>query len=119
MIGVEPEGAPKLSAALAAGQPTTLEQTGSIADGLLPMTIGALTFEYIRQMVCQAVTVSDPEIGAAVRFLHEAEGLRVEPSGAVGVAALLQGKVRPTSPTAVLLSGGNVDQARFDELVAA
>lgn len=119
IIGVEPEGAPKLTAALAAGRPTTLEQTGSIADGLLPMTIGALTFEYIRQMVCQSVTVSDPEIGAAVRFLHESEGLRVEPSGAVGVAALLQGKVRPTNPTAVLLSGGNVDAARFDALVAA
>lgn len=119
IIGVEPDGAPKLTAALAAGRPTTLEQTGSIADGLLPMTIGALTFEYIRPMVCQSVTVSDQEIGEAVRFLHLSEGLRVEPSGAVGVAALLQGKVRPTGPTGVWLSGGNVDPARFDALVAA
>ena len=118
IVGVEPEGAAKLSAALAAGKPTPLEKTGSIADGLLPLSVGALTFEYIRPFVKEAARVSDQEIGEAVKYLYHEQGLRVEPSGAVGVAALLTGKVRPAGPTAVILSGGNVDPARFAELVA-
>jgi threonine dehydratase len=118
IVGVEPEGAAKLTAALAAGQPATLERTGSIADGLLPLSVGRLTFEYIRPMVKEAVRVTDGEIEAAVRYLYHEQGLRVEPSGAVGVAALLTGKLRPVTPTAVILSGGNVDPALFARLVA-
>jgi threonine dehydratase len=117
VVGVEPEGAAKLSAALAAGQPTKLERTGSIADGLLPLSVGALTFEYIRPVVKEAVRVSDEEIGQAVKYLWHEQGLRVEPSGAVGVAALLTGRIRPETPTAVILSGGNVDPALFSTLV--
>lgn len=117
VVGVEPEGAAKLTAALAAGTPTMLERTGSIADGLLPMSVGKLTFEYIRPVVREAVRVSDEEIGAAVKYLYLEQGLRVEPSGAVGVAALLTGKLRPETPTAVILSGGNVDPALFERLV--
>lgn len=118
IVGVEPEGAAKLTAALAAGQPATLERTGSIADGLLPLSVGRLTFEYIRPMVKEAVRVTDGEIEAAVRYLYHEQGLRVEPSGAVGVAALLTGQLRPVTPTAVILSGGNVDPALFARLVA-
>lgn len=118
VVGVEPAGAAKLSAALAAGTPTMLEKTGSIADGLLPLSVGKLTFEYIRPVVREAIQVSDEEIGAAVRYLYLEQGLRVEPSGAVGVAALLTGKLRPDTPTAVILSGGNVDPTLFQKLVA-
>lgn len=118
LYGVEPEGAAKLSAALAAGRPTALERTGSIADGLLPLAVGALTFEFIGPFVKEAVQVGDAEIAEAVKYLYREQGLRVEPSGAVGVAALLTGKARPATPTAVILSGGNVDPERFRELVA-
>jgi threonine dehydratase len=117
VVGVEPEGAAKLSAALAAGRPTQLERTGSIADGLLPLSVGRLTFEYIRPVVREAVQVRDEEIGRAVKYLYHEQGLRIEPSGAVGVAALLTGKLHPTTPTAVILSGGNVDPALFAKLV--
>lgn len=118
VVGVEPSGAAKLSAALAAGHPVMLEKTASLADGLLPLSVGRLTFEYMRPMVHEAVGVTDDEIGAAVRYLWRTQGLRVEPSGAVGVAALLTGKLVPTSPTAVMLTGGNVDPALFQRLVA-
>lgn len=118
VVGVEPEGAAKLSAALDAGHPVALEKTASLADGLLPLSVGALTFEYIRQVVREAVRVTDDEIAAAVRYLWREQGLRVEPSGAVGVAALLAGKFRPKTPTAILLTGGNVDPALFQKLVA-
>ncbi len=119
VVGVEPEGAAKLSAALAAGRPVALERTASLADGLLPLSVGRLTFAYIQPVVLEAARVSDPEIAAAVRYLWHTQGLRVEPSGAVGVAALLTGKVRPETPTAVLLTGGNVDPALFQQLVSA
>jgi threonine dehydratase len=118
LVGVEPDGAAKLSAALAAGHPVALEKTASLADGLLPLQVGRLTFEYMRSMVHEAVRVTDDEIGAAVKYLWQTQGLRVEPSGAVGVAALLTGKLVPTTATAVMLTGGNVDPTLFQRLVA-
>jgi threonine dehydratase len=115
-IGIEPEGAAKLSAALAAGHPTSLDRTASIADGLLPVAVGELPWERIRQRVTRAFRVSDASIGNAVRFLFREMGLTVEPSGAVGVAALLDGQLSPRGPVAVILSGGNVDPELFATL---
>lgn len=117
-IGTEPEGAAKLSAALAAGHPVALEQTASIADGLLPVAIGELPWTIIRQRVRRAARMSDDSIAEAVKFLFRTMGLRVEPSGAVPVAALLTGAVRPDGPVACILSGGNVEAALFERLTA-
>jgi threonine dehydratase len=117
VIGVEPAGAAKLGAALAAGQPTALESTGSIADGLLPRSIGRLTFSLLRPVVRRAIQVSDDEIKDAVRFLHREAKLSVEPSGAVGVAAALSGRVPPAGPVVIVLTGGNVDPGLFADLV--
>jgi threonine dehydratase len=64
------------------------------------------------------VAVTDDEIAAAVRYLFERQGLMVEPSGAVTVAALLAGKVRVEGPTVAVLSGGNVDVELFRRLVS-
>ncbi len=99
VVGVEPAGAAKLTAALAAGAPRTLERTESMADGLLSRSIGELTFDILRRVVREAVTVSEDEIAAGVRWLHHHTDLRPEPSGAVAVAALLAGRVRPEGPT--------------------
>jgi len=115
-IGVEPAGAAKLSAAIAAGKPTALKETASIADGLLPTAVGELPWERIRERVSRAFQVSDDAIRAAVGFLFREMGLKVEPSGAVGVAALLDGQLQPRGPVAVILSGGNVDPRLFGEL---
>lgn len=117
--GVEPAGAAKLSAALAAGRPTTLPAVDTICDGLRTPTVGSLTFPIIRQHVAGAVQVSEPEIVAAMKALQQELGLVIEPSGAVTVAALLAGKLRPAGPTAAILSGGNVDPETFARLVAA
>jgi threo-3-hydroxy-L-aspartate ammonia-lyase len=118
VLGVEPEGAAKLTAALAAGEPVTLARTQSMADGLLTPSVGRFTWPILRRVVREAVRVSEDEIGAAVRFLHREGGLRVEPSGAVTVAALLAGHVRPSGPTVAVLSGGNVDPELFQRLAA-
>jgi threonine dehydratase len=117
VVGVEPAGAAKLTAALAAGAPRTLDRTESMADGLLSRSVGELTFDILRRVVRQAVTVSEDEIAAAVRWLHHHTDLRPEPSGAVAVAALLAGRVRPEGPTVAVVSGGNVDPELYQRLV--
>jgi threonine dehydratase len=116
LIGVEPEGAAKLSAALAAGHPVALQETVSIADGLLPVAVGDIPWSRIGQRVHRALRIRDDAIGNAVGFLFRTMGLRVEPSGAVTVAALLEGRIRPEGPVAAILSGGNVDPELFARL---
>jgi threonine dehydratase len=119
LVGIEPEGAAKLGAALAAGAPTTLERTSSLADGLLARSVGTLTFEVLRRVVHEAIAVSEEEIAAGVRFLHHEAGLSAEPSGAVGVAALLAGRIAPRAgPIVAVLSGGNVDHDLYTRLVS-
>jgi threonine dehydratase len=118
LVGVEPAGAAKLTAALAAGAPQTLDRTESMADGLLSRSVGDLTFDILRRVVREAVTVSEEEIAGAVRWLHHHTDLRPEPSGAVALAALLAGRVRPDGPTVAVVSGGNVDPELYQRLVA-
>ncbi|MFL5494566.1 MAG: threonine/serine dehydratase [Gemmatimonadales bacterium] len=117
LLGAEPAGAAKLTAALAAGAPVALDHTESIADGLLARAIGDFTFAILQRVVREAVRVSEEEIAAAVRFLHHEAGLRPEPSGAVAVAALLAGHLRLTGPTVAVVSGGNVDPVLYQRLV--
>jgi threonine dehydratase len=117
VIGVEPVGAPKLARALEAGRPVPLDHTESLADGLLPLSIGELPFSVLSGVVLESVQVQEEEIVAAVRFLYHEAGLSVEPSGAVTTAALLSQRVRPTGPTVALISGGNVDPALLQDLV--
>ena len=119
VVAVEPAGAPKLARALEAGAPVTLAETSSIADGLLPLSVGRLPFALLRGVVHEAVPVGDDEIAAAVRYIFDVLRLTVEPSGAVGVAALLSARIRPSGPTALVVSGGNVDPDLFHRLVLA
>ncbi|HET6778333.1 MAG TPA: threonine/serine dehydratase [Gemmatimonadales bacterium] len=117
VIGVEPEGAPKLARALGQGHTVRLESTQSLADGLLPLSVGELPFAVMSGIVHEAVQVSEAEITAAVRFLYHEMQLVTEPSGAVTTAALLAGRVKPTGSTVVVVSGGNVDPEVFHRLV--
>jgi threonine dehydratase len=117
VIGVEPEGAPKLARALEQGHPVQLEFTQSLADGLLPLSVGKLPLDVMSGVVREAVQVSEAEIAAAVRFLYHELQLVTEPSGAVTTAALLAGRVQPTGSTVVVVSGGNVDPEVFNRLV--
>jgi threonine dehydratase len=117
IVGVEPAPVPKLSAALAAGRPVEVERQVSLADGLLPPALGTLAFAQVAGVVREAAGVTDDDLRAAVRFLFETQGLRVEPSGAATVAALLAGRVHSAGPTVAVLTGGNVDPDLFDRLV--
>jgi threonine dehydratase len=115
VIGVEPEGAPKMTASRAAGHPVTLPKTASIADGLLSIRPGDLTFAHVQALVDDVLTVSEREIAAAVKWLFDNANVVAEPSGAVSVAAVL--RQRPgAAGTVAIISGGNVapeDYARY------
>jgi threonine dehydratase len=115
VIGVEPEGAPKLSRARAAGKPTRLDKTSSIADGLMAVEIGAAPFLHHRAYMDDVVTVPDAALRDAVLHVMNRMKLVVEPSGAICVAALLRGLVKPSGPTVAVLSGGNLE---WDGLLA-
>jgi threonine dehydratase len=115
VIGVEPEGAPKMTVSRAAGHPVTLPKTASIADGLLSIRPGDLTFAHVQALVDDVLTVSEREIEAAVKWLFDHANVVAEPSGAVSVAAVL--RQRPVADGVVaIISGGNVspeDYAKF------
>jgi threonine dehydratase len=117
VIGVEPVGAPKLARALEAGHPVKLDHTESLADGLLPLSIGTIPFGILSGIVRQSVLVDEAEIEEGLRFLYRQGGLSVEPSGAVTTAAVLAGRVQLSGPTVAVVSGGSVDPAVFQRLV--
>lgn len=117
VIGVEPAGAAKLTRALEQGRPVQLDRTDSLADGLLPLSVGELPFGVLSGVVRESIVVTEDEIVAAVRFLSREMGLSPEPSGAVTTAALLSGKVSGSGPTAAVVSGGNVDPDLLKRLV--
>ena len=89
VFGVEPVGAACMAASLAAGRPVTLESTASVADGLLPVRPGELTFEIVAALVDDVVTVTDDAIVGALAWLCRYAKLVVEPSGAAACAAAL------------------------------
>lgn len=115
VVGVEPAGAPKLTRARAAGAPVRLESTRSLADGLMAVEIGALPFAHHQAYLDDVVTVDDSALRGAVRYLLDRLKIVAEPSGAITVAALREGLVRPDpdGKTVALLSGGNIE---FDDL---
>ena len=114
VVGVEPTRAARMSASLRAGTPVTLASTASIADGLLTLRPGDLTFAHVQRFVDDIVAVDDEEIAAAVKWLFHEARIVAEPSGAAAVAAAL----RALSPdTVAVVSGGNVDPDTFSSFI--
>ena len=122
VIGVSMERGPAMALSLAAGRPVAVEEEPSLADSL-GGGIGLdnrYTFPLVREHVDETVLVSEDEIAAAMRHCFWQERQIVEGGAAVGVAALLAGKVGPSGANlVVVLSGGNVDMRRFTEIVTA
>jgi threonine dehydratase len=119
VLGVEPEAGDDTARSLRAGERVRIDVAPTIADGQQLPTPGARPFAVIRALVDDVVTVSDAEIVAAMRFAFERLKLVLEPSGASALAALLAGRAGHRGGTVgVVLSGGNVDAARFASLLA-
>jgi threo-3-hydroxy-L-aspartate ammonia-lyase len=117
IVGVEPEAGDDTARSFAAGERVQIDVPRTIADGLQTTAPGELTFTVNRERVDEIVTVSDDQIVDAMAFLFDRMKLVVEPSGAVGVAALLAGRISGAR-VGVVLSGGNVGAARFAELLS-
>ena len=110
VIGVEPAGSPKYSKARAAKEPVTIPANPSgLADGLLAVRIGTRNFAHLEQYLDDVITVEDGGLPCAMQLLLDRMKLVAEPSGAITVAALLEGKVQVSGPTVCVLSGGNIE----------
>ena len=117
IIGVEPTGGASMKAALEAGHTVVLDQVSSIADGLLPVQAGELTFRHLAALADGVVTVEDADIRSATAFLLGHHHLVVEFSGAATTAAIQSGAVEVAGRNvAVVISGGNLDPSFIPEL---
>jgi threo-3-hydroxy-L-aspartate ammonia-lyase len=116
VVGVEPEAGDDWVQSFARGEPVTIDVPRTIADGLQTRAPGKLAWEIASKVVDEIVTVTDEQIVAAMRFAFERLKLVVEPSGAVGLAALREGLVDAPS-IGIVISGGNVDAQRFSDLI--
>ncbi|MGA1828325.1 threonine ammonia-lyase [Microbacterium sp.] len=118
IIGVQAENSAAYPSSLAAGHPIEVETLPTIADGIAVARPGDLPFEIIHQLVDEVVTVTDDDIARALLMLLERAKQVVEPAGAVGVAAILAGKVKAAGPTVAVLSGGNIDPLLLQRVVS-
>lgn len=119
VYGVQSEASPSLHAALAAGRLVHVEVQPSLADGLAGnVETGSITFDLVRKHVRDIVLVSESAIAEAMHWLLLNEHVVVEGSAAVGVAALLQRRIQPHEPIAVVLTGRNLSAETFQAVVS-
>ena len=124
VVGVEPVGSAAMRRSLEAGERVTLDEIDSIADGLLPVRVGELTFAHTRDLADGVVLVEDDAIRSAAARLLVRGKLLVEYSGAATLAAVLSGAWREAAGpdarrVAAVVSGGNIDPSRIPELLSA
>jgi threo-3-hydroxy-L-aspartate ammonia-lyase len=117
VIGVEPAAGDDHGRSKAAGERVRVDIPRTIADGLGAPEPGELTWEVNSRLVDEFVSVEDAAIVDTMRFLFDRMKIVVEPSGAVGVAALLQGRIPRDGKILIVISGGNVGADRFAELI--
>lgn len=115
IVCVEPTAMPKLSRAIANGGPVTLPSGSSIADGLLGVRLGDRNWDHLSQLADDVVNVDDGPIRCTMRFLVDRLKLVTEPSGAITLAAVMEGKVSSDGPIVAVISGGNIE---WDGLLA-
>jgi threonine dehydratase len=122
VVGVEPAGAARMTASLAAGHPVTLGSIASIADGLLAVRPGDITFRHIQAFVDRVVTAEDAAMEESVRWLFSHAKLVAEPSGAITLAAIRAdaeaGHLDLGAPVVGVISGGNVEPSAFAKYLA-
>ncbi|NNF17255.1 MAG: pyridoxal-phosphate dependent enzyme [Gammaproteobacteria bacterium] len=119
VIGVEPERADDAARSFRSGRLERIEHADTIADGTRTPSLGVRNFALIRELVDDIITVSEDDIRAAVYFLFQRMKIVVEPSGALGVAAMLAGATGSPSASGVIISGGNVDNTLFANIISS
>lgn len=117
VIGVEAAGAPAMKDSLTAGRCVVLDRVATMADGIAVRSVSDLTLSHVQAYVDEVVVVTEEEISQALLLLIERAKAVVEPAGAVGLAALLAGKIPGTGTACTILSGGNVDPLLLMKLI--
>ncbi len=120
IVGVEPALAIDYQQSLAAGERVRIDKPKSICDGLLSYDVGEHNWPILQRLVPSCVTVEDEQTMTAMRWMYANHGLRTEPSGAIGIAAVLQGNVDLSGEgdIVIVLSGRNVDEEAFRKWTA-
>jgi threo-3-hydroxy-L-aspartate ammonia-lyase len=119
IYGVEPEAGDDFAQSFALGERVEIPVPDTIADGQQTTSPGELTFPIVKRLCAGILTVSDDELRAAMRFAFERLKLVIEPSGASALAALLAGRLDVRGQrVGAIVSGGNVDAARYAAIIA-
>ena len=119
IAGIEPELADDAVRSFATKTLQTVVNPATIADGTRTASLGQYTFPLVLKYVDEMKAVSEDAIREAVRFLFYRMKLVIEPSGALGIAALLSGVFRPAGRVGVILSGGNIDGAAMASILTS
>ncbi len=120
VVIVEPEGWDDMGNSLRCGEivPVGPNPPPTSCDAIQTLRVAPITFDVLKARGATGVSVSEEETFAAMRHARRELGVTIEPGGAVALAAMLAGKITPGARTLVLLSGGNVDPALFDRVMA-
>ena len=119
MIGIEPKLADDATKSFHTKKLHTVVNPPTIADGTRTPSLGEVTFPLVLEYVDDMRTVSESAITDAVKFLFYRMKIVVEPSGALGVAALLSGAVQPKGRVGIIISGGNIDGATMKKILVS
>jgi threonine dehydratase len=117
LIGVEPAGAPSMTAALEAGHPVRIESTDRFVEGAAVERVGDLTFPIVRDLVDEIVVVDEGAVATEMLDLYQVDGIIAEPAGALATAAARLVDPRPPGPVVCVVSGGNNDVSRYAETI--
>lgn len=120
IVIVEPDGWDDMKRSLQGGEivPVEADAPSTLCDALQTPRVSPITFTILRDRGAKALSVSDEEVKAAIRFAWREHALVVEAGGAAGLAALLAGKIEPVECSVVVLSGGNIDPELHARIIA-
>lgn len=119
VIGVEPENVNRYTLSLEEGEPREVKRGETLADGLLSVKPGEKVFPIVRDLVDDVVTCQDKYLKKALDLLYNKEKLIVEPSSAIGLGAILEGKIKfdDRDKLVLIITGGNVEGRAIDEII--
>ncbi|MDU2373813.1 MAG: threonine/serine dehydratase [Peptoniphilus harei] len=119
VIGVEPENVARYTMSLEEGQSSEVKRGETLADGLLSVKPGDHVFPIVRDLVDDVVTCQDKYLKKALDLLYNKEKLIVEPSSAIGLGAILEGKIEydDRDKLVLIITGGNVEGSKIEEII--
>jgi len=120
VVIVEPEGWDDMARSLEQGEIVSVapDAPDTFCDAIMTPRVAPITFGILRDRDARALSVRDAEVEEAIRFAWDKHGIVVEPGAAVGLAAMLAGKLEPVDDTVIILSGGNIDPALHARIVS-